>query len=270
MTKLLYVRNGNTIELDAKEIFLLLRESYIRSVYSSDKSISLKTSDHIEVRIESAAEPTVTFKDYGAVDGPFPVNILGDAEQTAVEIEDRIHALRQLYATVYLVEAGRAKEITEEVEKFDIDIESKFLSEDEKLHLYNVTTGSFSALLGSLSELGSKVIDIILGAVLPGGKEQLFRQLRASTESAEADAERKRLENEGIELDNLQKRIEAAERYGTALVKFGAKVQGIEDSALKERITRLFDANLHAIGAETPKDFNVKVERAKAEKDTKK
>ena len=192
--------------------------------------------------LRSYSEIAITIKDHSS-DTIFPINILREQKDCpALVLERRIHALRQLYATVFLVKAGRAKEIPPEAEKNpDFDLEEKFLSKDERLYLSSASVGSFLATLHNWTETGRKTIEAIVALFVPEGRELLLRTLRARTVSREVQTKREEFDFNAHKLKTM--------------IGFVKEVEEISDPVLRERVAHLIERNAQELDVQQPKQI---------------
>lgn len=202
----------------------------------------IRTSDgfalHIEPRIGTAAlESHVLLIDYGI--RRIPLVASSELSLPAAEVERRIRSLRQLYATIVLIQAGKAREIPKEAE-FDesFDIEARLLGPEEHLGFESVGTGSFWVGLYSATQSGLRAIALIYSFFDKEVRQQLLRRLRAKTESEELDVRRKRFDlymHETLTWIELQQ-----------------KVARIKDESTRRRVITVIDRSLTQLGLEPP------------------
>src|ERR1700693_2342567 len=132
MLSILY-RNRHSLTPDVvltpDELSQLLTGSSINGAYQyEERNFRLDTSDGFVIHVSvdpnrRTPDLQVLVIDY-VQDGRIPLFASTDQTLAAIDIERRIHWLRQLYATVYLVEAEREAEIPVGAvsdERFDLE-----------------------------------------------------------------------------------------------------------------------------------------------------
>jgi hypothetical protein len=121
----LYRRDKSQIKLTDDQLSELLggscisgiHPSQVHSLKGSGEGVVIKTSDsfHIEIGVGGPVEPEIYVTDYGDSE-ILPINILKGYQGSAFVIESRIRTLRQLYATIFLVQNDQAEKIPPEAE----------------------------------------------------------------------------------------------------------------------------------------------------------
>jgi hypothetical protein len=97
-------------ELDFADLVTLIKGSSISSLAIADDFFELGLTDAFNLRIQIGVELISTLNK-GELP-PVRLRILSDKEDaTAQAVEKHIHALRQLHAATFLVNAGRANDI---------------------------------------------------------------------------------------------------------------------------------------------------------------
>jgi hypothetical protein len=225
----------------------LLRGSSIRGVEwakiqtSQDwkEGLAFKTADNFYVEITGFSGPEISVKDFGD-DDILPINILkaDTHSHSALSVETKIRALRQLYATLYLIETGRAKLIPAEAELDpSFDLETRLLEERERLGFASIGIGSLFTVLQSLTEGGRKAIITLVALFLPETRQELLRQLRSESDSAELNVQRQ-------EFDLTAHKIKT-------LLDLQRKTDKL-DPAERDRVERLLTRQLHDVGIASP------------------
>jgi hypothetical protein len=145
---------------------------------------------HLAIVIHGELE--IFVNDFGA-EYELPINIMeGNDGMRAVDIERRIHALRQMYAVVVLLKSGRADRIQEQAKyDFSYDLEEKFLERDEYLHINSIGAGSVFVTLGAISQNAKHALIYLVTMCSASNRQSVQRQLRADAKSAELEAEKK-------------------------------------------------------------------------------
>jgi hypothetical protein len=240
-----YTRGKRELKITAEQLSQLLHGSCIAGLYLTTlkrpnnihQGVALKTSDNFTIEIGFSAASVIVVADFGDSD-ILPIDLLKGYEGSAFNIENKIRALRQLYATLFLVETDQAKNIPPEAELDPaFDIEQKLLSDKDRLQFRSVGFGSLSVLLNSLTEGGRKAIVTVVALFLPETRQELIRQLRAESDKAETSAERERFDL------NVHK--------ANALINLEKKIDKL-DTGTRERVERLLTRHLDDIGISPP------------------
>lgn len=121
------------------------------------------------------------------------------------DVQLKLDGLRTLHALYFLVYSGRARELENLLRRNpDTDIESALLSEEERLHVESISSGSWNLALWarkfkeSVWALGS-----VVGLVYDRGRDAFLRKLEADAWLKEEQAKRQAIENE-IEMVKLR------------------------------------------------------------------
>jgi hypothetical protein len=145
----------------------------------------------LHLQIRSPRGFNIEISDWGEEwELPVAVTSISDKkeEMTAFNLEKKIHALRQLYATIHLIKSGRAKEIPAGATA--IDLEEEYLAADERLQIASIGTGSvWVTLKGLVTKSGSSLVALV-SLCLPATRQEIQRQLRADARTAETAADK--------------------------------------------------------------------------------
>ena len=168
--------------------------------------------------------PPVTLQIFDAKDAP-----------PAFEIERRIHALRQLYASTFLIESGRSDEIVSLL-KGDpkADLEAKLLKDGDWLFISAASDGSFWITLLTQSKAAFKSLMHIAPLFWDEGRQALLERVRAKTELRK--------------LDVVQKEMELTSN----LVDLVKKVEAIKDPHARQIVRDVLSSNLQVFNKKLP------------------
>jgi len=203
-------------------------------------ALEIYTSDECCLRFIGSPALRLEVIDYGTIRERDRINIFdsktddGQAGVTAEEIERRIHALRQLYALTFLLEADRVHDIPVSERLSDIDLE-QLLSKDERLRLLATGLGSFWVTLGNFTAAGRRAVIAIAGMFYVDGRRALLQHLRAQAESEELDVQKKKME---LEFAKADKTLDLLQR-----------IEKIKDPVLKEKVRFALTQNMQTLGA---------------------
>ena len=104
----------------------------------------------------------------------------GDAP-TAVAVEQRIHSLRQLYATTFLVNAGRSEELGRALTSNpNADLES-LLNEKDRLYISAASEGTFWLTVLTKTKVAFRSLTTIVPLFYVEGRQALLDRMRANT-----------------------------------------------------------------------------------------
>jgi hypothetical protein len=199
---------GNQIEINREEFRELLRGASFywetweekketigtKEIIKSPDTIIGKSGNGVTVAFHARSELTGVVTDYGD-ETDLPISLIDEKEETsAFNIEQKIRALRQLYAIVVLVKSGRGGEVLK-VEK-GADLERKLLKDDERLKLSSIGVGSLFVTLRSFARNGAEAVVYLVTMLSSSNRQQMQRELRARARSAEIDTERKEFDLE--------------------------------------------------------------------------
>jgi hypothetical protein len=129
-------------QLDFAQLVTLIKGSAIKSMALGDDFLELGLSDAFNLRIQGTDILLMSTLNNGELP-PVRVQILDEGEAATAEVvESRIHAFRQLYASTYLVAAGRAEEVARVwKENPEADLERELLNEEERLFVTAASEG---------------------------------------------------------------------------------------------------------------------------------
>jgi hypothetical protein len=249
MTTIIFDNGGKAEKptvLSSQELATLLAGSSILWADEKDGVLHLKTSDEFLLRFsDKDKEIFLSIISHG--DAPFyRIKISTGYTPSAHEIEIKIRALRQLYALLFLLHAGRAGEISKDAQY--IDLEQKLLAEKEHLHLTAASIGSFWVTLANWTKEGAKSIATIVSLFWDEGRQNLLRRLKARTESDELDVEKKRSD---LDFDRA-----------TKLVALYKEIEKIKDPMAQQCFLHAFRINLERLGID-PSEIEAAIESSK-------
>jgi hypothetical protein len=193
--------------ITVQELNQLIVGSSVRGINATHTDVFAKTSDDFHLTITSeGSEPVIRVQTHGLT-SHYRLQIGGfrSSSPTAVAIERRIWSLRQLYAIVFLVHAGRTQEIPSGADSFDLDLEDMLLSKEEALQISDLGIGSLWTTVRNWTDHGRKAIVTLAAFFISEARENLIRRLRAQTRGEELNTMRKELD---LEFDKANKIID--------------------------------------------------------------
>jgi hypothetical protein len=231
--------NDEQIELDLAALVTLIKGSSITSMAHADQFFELGLSDALNLRIQAdnGEIDILLFSTLNKGDLP-PVRlqvIAGDEVPTAEAFEKRIHALRQLYATAFLIDAGRADEIAQALDQNpDTDLEASLLEENDRLFIRAASTGSFWITVLTKTKTAFSTLSLIGPLFYDEGRQALLSRLRATTELKWLEVKQK---SDDITLQGANRLIDMIQ-----------KVEKIKNQALRDQMHALLIDKVRDMG----------------------
>jgi hypothetical protein len=230
--------NDRQIELDLAALVTLIKGSSVTSMAHSDNFFELGLSDAFNLRIqaENGEADILLFSTLNKDEIP-PVRlqlISDDQIPTAETLEKRIHSLRQLYATAFLIDAGRSDEIARALaENPNIDLET-LLEENDRLLVRSASTGSFWITLLTKTKAAFSTLSLIGPLFYDQGRQALLSRMRATTELKWLEVAQK---SNDITLQGADRLIELIQ-----------KIEKIKNPTLREQMHELLMGKMQEIG----------------------
>jgi hypothetical protein len=178
--------NDRQIELDLAALVTLIKGSSITSMAHSDEFFELGLSDKFNLRVQAHNGETdiLLFSTLNKDEIP-PVRLLLLTEEelpTAATLEKRLHSLRQLYATTFLIESGREDEIAQAIQRnSETDLE-ELLHDEDRLLVKAASTGSFWITILTKTKAAFSTLSLIGPLFYDEGRQALLSRVRAGTE----------------------------------------------------------------------------------------
>jgi hypothetical protein len=236
-------REKDPIEIKPDQLTSLLSGTSFHWYTNVPTRLLAKNEAGLSVVIESDNPLNVTLHDWGE-EYDLPIAILGDKDEaSALFVEYRLHALRQLYATIYLIKTGRAKEIPEDADR--IDLELKLLKRDERLQITSIGIGSVLVTLRSFAKDCGGTLVALVALGIPSIRQAVQRQARA--------------EAEGIELDNRRKEFDLRIHQHKEIIKLGKELAKLSP-AERDRLDELVANQMKQLGVIRPTAEEIKSE----------
>lgn len=187
MPRILYIDHNKQIEIDLATLVTLIKGSSITSVAHANLFFELGLSDAFNLRIDTDTGKADVFLYSTLNEGqrpPVRLNIIADGDlPTAEAVEKRIHSLRQLYATAFLLNAGRADEVAHALEQNpDTDLETSLLRERDRLFITAASKGTFWITAFTKTKAAFKSLSLIGPLFYDEGRQAPLERLRATTE----------------------------------------------------------------------------------------
>jgi hypothetical protein len=225
---------GKESELDFAELATLIKWSSINSLAIADDFFELGLTDAFNLRIQGhIGISLISTLNKGEIP-PVRLQILDEEEvATAQAVEKRLHALRQLYAATFLVNAGRADVIAniKQPERFDLE---DLLIEDERLFITAAGPGSFDLTLITKTLTSLKSLGDIASLFYSEGRQVLLERVRSTTELRK--------------LDVVKKQDEIALNRLNATVDLAQKVAKMKDPCVRQQMEALISIHLRDVG----------------------
>jgi hypothetical protein len=218
----------------------LAKGASIISLSESDGFLEFGLSEALKLRFQPRGRLHVTI--HSANDGagvvPLRLQLLEDGEEpSAALVEARLRRLRQTYAIVFLIEAGRENELsTLLLESPDTDLE-ELLSPENRLYIQSAAPGSLWITFFTKTAPAQRVLRSLPLLAFKEGREHLLRRVRAKTSIQELEVAEK-------ETSVAIKNIEAVKKKLDAYLDLLNRIEKIKDPRSKDEAKRLFDEAL--------------------------
>jgi hypothetical protein len=175
--------------------------------------------------------------------------IVNDETPTAQLVESRLHALRQIYAISFLVDAGREANIAKALDdSISYDLENLIEAAD-RLLIVSASQGSFWVTVTAAMGAPFKSLMNIVHLFYEEGRHAALELAKARTELAKLDVDKKRLD---IRTQKVK-----------AMIDLYNKIEKIKDPTVKNQIKAVLSENIIASGNTPPSlppdDNNVSV-----------
>lgn len=131
-----------------------------------------------------------------------------EVRPSVVDLENRLRALRQLYAIVYLLmhDDVRLNVLTQpESKESNFDIEHSCLFREEHLFIESFAPGSWITTIWTKSKEAREALILLAATVWDNGRDNILRRVAAGTRIKEAEADSKEFELLKLKLDYIQK-----------------------------------------------------------------
>jgi hypothetical protein len=241
MPRILYIDpiDNQQIEIDLATLATLIKGSSITSVAHADLFFKLGLSDAFNLRIDTNNAKADVFLYSTLNEGqrpPVRLNIIADGDlPTAEAVEKRIHSLRQLYATAFLIDAGRADAVTQALEQNpDTDLEASLLKEEDRLFITAASAGSFFITVLTKTKAAFSTLSLIVPLFYDQGRQALLSRLRATTELKWLEVKQK---DNDITLQGVDR-----------LIGMMQKIEKIKNPTLREQMYALLTDQIRELG----------------------
>ncbi len=221
---------GTQFELDFADLVPLIKGSSISSLSTAEDVFEIGLTDAFNLRIFGQINvELISTLNRGELP-PVRLQIISDKDDaTAQAVERRLHALRQLYAATFLVNAGRADEIANFKEPEWVDLE-ELLAADDRLFISAASEGSFWLTVVTKTTTAFKSLSNILPLFYSEVRTAIIERAQAKTELAKLAVEEKRTD---IAFNRANKYVELAQKVGK-----------IKDPCVRAQMERIISSNL--------------------------
>jgi hypothetical protein len=225
--------------LDFSDLVTIIKGSSIKSAAISDEFFELSLTDAFNLRIETHPTILLTSTLNRGELPPVRLQILANGEApSALTVERRIRALRQLYAVNFLIDAGRSKEAARVLDANpNADLE-ELLRERDRLFVTAASEGTFWLTVLTKTRSAFRSLANIVPLFYEEGRQALLERMRANTELAKLTVKEK---EDKLSFDRANKLVELVQ-----------KVEKIKDPHVKERVQDVLSASLSRLGRQIP------------------
>jgi hypothetical protein len=224
-------------DLEFEDLVELTKGNSIKSMALADDFIEFGLSDGYNLRIQGHFAILLVSTLNKDELPPVRLQIISEKETpTAAVVEQRIHALRQLYAANFLVNAGRAEELAKALKddsKTDLE---ELLSADERLFVSAASEGSFWLTVATKTGTAFKALSNIIPLFYVEGGTALLERVRAKTDLAKLAVEEKRAK---VAFDQANEYFDLVQ-----------KVTKIKDPWARQQAELAMSSSLRALGKE--------------------
>jgi hypothetical protein len=229
-------RSSQAFETDFPDLVDLLKGSTVISLADSERFIEFGLSENLLLRIEAGERGglQVTVMSTLNLDDtpPARLRIVEEGEEpSAALVERRLHSLRQVYAIIYLLNAGREEELAAALrENPSLDIEQQLLKDEERLYLQAAGPGSWwvtviTTLKGATSRATLNTLSLLYGE----GRTMLLERVRTGTDALKQDTRAKAIAND--------------KAYALAAIEIAQKLEKIKDPDVRKQVQRALYSN---------------------------
>lgn len=231
--------NDQQIELDLGALVTLIKGSSITSMAHAEDFFELGLSDAFNLRIHASNGEADILLFSTLNEGEYPPVRLGimadDGIPTAEALEKRIHSLRQLYATAFLIDAGRADDVAEALaQNPETDLEASLLKEEDRLFIRAASTGSFWITAITKTKTAFSTLSLIGPLFYDQGRQAVLSKVRATTELKWLEVRQK----------SYDIKLQAADR----LIEMIQKIEKIKNPELREQMHGLLMDKIKEVG----------------------
>jgi hypothetical protein len=231
--------SNRSFPLNFSDLLTIIKGSSIKSAALSDDFFELVLTDAFNLRIETQPTILLTSTLNKNEFPPVRLQIIADGETpSAFTVERRIRSLRQLYATNFLVNAGRSKEVARVLDaNRNADLE-ELLEEQDRLFVAAASEGTFWLTVLTKTRSAFRSLANIVPLFYEEGREALLERMRANTELAKLTVKEK---EDKLYFDRANKSVDLVQ-----------KIEKIKDPHVKERVQDVLSASLGGLGRELP------------------
>jgi Xaa-Pro aminopeptidase len=205
---------GVIYETDFATLVSVIKGTSIINATNSDRFIELGLTEHFVVRIDNMEIGALRVNLVSTLSpneiSPARVQLVAEGEApNAARVEQRLRNLRQVYAIIFLLNAGRADELASSLRKNpNTDLED-LVPQEERLYLEAAGPGTWwVSVFTRIKGAGQKALNT-LSLIYGEGRELLLRRVRAETVGKEADAVIKGQKAEQEKIKTDQNRVKA-------------------------------------------------------------
>jgi hypothetical protein len=201
----IYIDNPLTrlnYQSDFETLIALIKGTSIVSLADSDSFLELGLSERLMLRIQPGERGTLRVTVFSTLNAdevpPVRLQLIAEGEEaSAATVETRLHSLRQVYASMVLLNSGRGEELAAALRADpNTDLEQNLLHDKDRLYLEAAGPGSwFITAWTQVRKAPQKALNA-LSLVFGQGRDMLIERVRADTELKKEEVEAKRIANE--------------------------------------------------------------------------
>jgi hypothetical protein len=223
--------NGTQADIDFGELVTVIKGSSIKSMAVADDSFELGLSDAFNLRMNGWPDILLMSTLNKGEPPPVRLQLIPEGETpTAKAVETRIHALRQLYAATFLMNAGRSEEAARMLESNpQADLE-QLLNDEDCLFITAASEGSLWLTVVTKTGAAFKSLAYIVPLFCEEGRQALLERVRATTAIKKLDVNRTEI------------------KAACELVKLIRETEKIKNPKLRDNLLEAISSNLTALG----------------------
>ena len=187
--------HNRQVGMSFPELITLIKGSSIKSLALADDFFELGISDAFNLRIEGKFRILLISTLNRGERPPVRLQIIPDGETpTASAVEQRIHSLRQLYATAFLINAGRSKEIAATLARNPRADLEQALTQQDRLFIIAASKGTFWLTVVTKTKAAFKSLLYIAPLFYEEGRQAILEHIRANTDLKKLDVRAKEMD----------------------------------------------------------------------------
>lgn len=223
--------NEKQADLDFADLVTIIKGSSIKSMAIADDYFELGLTDAFNLRINGSPDILLMSTLNKEETPPIRLQLLEHKDTpSAKTVEIRIHALRQLYATTFLINVGRSLDVFHALKKNPNSDLEELLDKQDRLFVTAAGEGSFWVTVLTRTKQAFKSLTYIVPLFYEEGRQALLERVRATTDLKK--------------LDVNEKQIKIAKDF----VGLAKELEKVKDPELRKMLNYKISESLSALG----------------------